>query len=95
MRFYAQQPKWAFSNGSPVPPLREIAKQAGFTRESFDKCLNDQKLVDGILWIRSRGAKEFGVNSTPTFYINGRKLEGGSSLDSLSSVIDPLLKGEG
>lgn len=88
---YAQQEKWAFAEGSPVPPLRELAKQAGFTRESFDKCLKDQKLVDGILWIRNRGAKEFGVSATPSFYINGRKLEGSSSLESLSSVIDPLL----
>ncbi|MGI9405315.1 MAG: DsbA family protein, partial [Hyphomicrobiaceae bacterium] len=88
---YAQQEKWAFVE-KPVEPLRELAKQAGFTRETFDKCLKDQKLVDGILWIRKRGADEFKVSATPTFFINGRKLKGSSSIEGLSAVIDPLLK---
>ncbi len=89
---FAQQEKWAFSGGNPVPPLREIAKQAGFTRESFDKCLKDQKLVDGILWIRKRGADDFGVRSTPTLFLNGRKFTGNSSISGLSATIDALLE---
>ncbi|MEQ1712424.1 MAG: thioredoxin domain-containing protein, partial [Hyphomicrobium sp.] len=44
--FFAKQADWAFKEGSPVPRLFEIAKQAGFTQESFDKCLTDQKLLD-------------------------------------------------
>ena len=43
---YAKQADWAFTNGNPVPKLFDIAKQAGFTQESFDKCLKDQKLLD-------------------------------------------------
>ena len=89
---YAQQEKWAFSGGNPVPPLRELAKQAGFTRESFDKCLNDQKLVDGILWIRKRGANDFKVSGTPSIFLNGRKFNGNTSVDSLSKAIDGLLE---
>jgi len=89
---YAQQEKWAFSNGNPVPPLRELAKQAGFTRESFDKCLKDQKLVDGILWIRKRGSEKFSVNATPTLFLNGRKYNGALNVAGLSEAIDALLE---
>ena len=89
---FAQQAKWAFSGGNPVPPLREITKQAGFTRESFDKCLKDQKLVDGILWIRKRGASEFRVQATPTIFLNGRRFNGNASVSALSAAIDSLLK---
>ena len=32
-----------------VPELFKFAKQAGFTQESFDKCLTDQKLLDDII----------------------------------------------
>ena len=32
-----------------VPELFKLAKQAGFTQESFDKCLTDQKLLDDIV----------------------------------------------
>lgn len=89
---FRQQEKWAFSGGNPVPPLREIAKQAGFTRESFDKCLKDQKLVDGILWIRKRGANEFDVRGTPALFLNGRRFTGNSGVSGLSSAIDAMLE---
>ena len=45
---FEKQQEWAFGEGNPVPRLFEIAKQAGFTQESFDKCLTDQKLLDEI-----------------------------------------------
>jgi len=74
-----------------VPRLFEIAKQAGFTQESFDKCLTDQKLLDDITAGRTRGSDVFGVQATPTFYINGKKLDGGPTLDKFDAMIEPLL----
>ena len=44
--------------GNPVPKLFEIAKQAGFTQESFDKCLTDQKLLDDITAVRTRASDD-------------------------------------
>ncbi|MEO0619149.1 MAG: DsbA family protein [Pseudomonadota bacterium] len=88
---YKQQEKWAFSGGNPVPPLRELAKQAGITREQFDTCLKDQKMVEGILDVRKRG-QDFGVRATPTLFINGRKYNGNLSVSGVSAAIDSLLK---
>ncbi|MEL7542560.1 MAG: DsbA family protein [Pseudomonadota bacterium] len=88
---YRQQEKWAFSGGNPVPPLRELAKQAGITREQFDTCLKDQKMVQGILDVRKRG-QDFGVRSTPTLFINGRRFNGNLSVGAVSAAIDSLLK---
>ena len=42
---------WAFVRGNPVPALLEIAKQAGFTEESFNKCLQDQALILSLIHI--------------------------------------------
>ena len=74
---FAKQDEWAFVKGDPRPELFKFAKQAGFTQESFDKCLTDQKLLDDIAAVRARAADTFGVNSTPTFFINGKKIERG------------------
>ena len=74
------------------PKLFEFARQAGFTQESFDKCLTDQKLLDSIEAIRKRASEKFGVSSTPTFFINGKRLTGGS-LSDFDKAIEPLLKG--
>ena len=82
---------WAFVRDKPVPALFEIAKQAGFTKESFETCLKDQSLLDKILAQRKKASDEFGVTSTPTFFINGEKLDGGPTLEAFSKAIDPLL----
>jgi protein-disulfide isomerase len=88
---FEKQQEWAFGEGNPVPRLFEIAKQAGFTQESFDKCLTDQKLLDDITAGRTRASDVFGVQSTPTFYINGKKLDGGPTMEKFDAMIEPLL----
>ena len=88
---FEKQKEWAFGEGNPVPRLFEIAKQAGFTQESFDKCLTDQKLLDDITAGRTRAADVFGVSATPTFYINGKKLDGAPTMEKLDAAIEPLL----
>jgi protein-disulfide isomerase len=89
---FAKQEEWAFVRGNPVPELFKIAKQAGFTQESFDKCLTDQKLMDDIVKIRSRAADSFGVGSTPTFFINGKKMTGAPTIEEFDKAFAALLK---
>ncbi len=87
---FAKQPEWMVQK--PVPPLMEIAKQFGFTQASFDACLANQQVLDGIQEVRDRAAKNLGVSSTPTFFVNGKKLVGDQSIDALAKEIDPYLK---
>lgn len=82
---------WAFVRENPVPALFEIAKQAGFTKESFETCLKDQELLDKILAHRKVAAEDFGVKSTPTLFINGQKYDGSPTIEGISEVVDPLL----
>jgi protein-disulfide isomerase len=92
--FYAKQQDWAFTNGSPVPKLFDIAKQAGFTQESFDKCLTNQTLLDKITAERTRASETFGVNATPTFFINGKKLQEAPTIEAFDKVLGPLVAGK-
>jgi protein-disulfide isomerase len=86
---FAQQRTWAVEK--PIPPLMTIAKQAGFTEKSFDECLANQKLLSGIEDVRQRAIKEFQVDSTPTFFINGERKVGALTIDEMAKVIDPML----
>lgn len=88
---FQKQAEWAFGEGNPVPRLFEIAKQAGFTQESFDKCLTDQKLLDNITAGRARASDVFGVSATPAFYVNGKKLDGAPTIEAFDKMIEPLL----
>lgn len=89
---YAKQADWAFTQGNPVPKLFEIAKQAGFTQESFENCLKDQKLLDQITTARTHASEAFGVSATPTFFINGKRLQDVPTVENFAKVIDPLLE---
>ena len=90
---FAKQNDWAFVQGNPVPALFKIAEAHGFTKESFDKCLTDQKMLDGITGTRDRANKALGVRSTPTFFINGKKLaDRADQIESFDKAIEPLLK---
>lgn len=88
---FRQQRQWAVEK--PLPPLMAIAKQAGFTEETFNACLSNQKAWDAMESVRQRGIKEFKVQSTPTFFINGTKVNGAVSIEEFAKVIDPYLKG--
>jgi protein-disulfide isomerase len=83
------QQTWAVEK--PIPPLMAIAKQAGFTEQSFNACLSDQKMLNDIQAEQKRATDKFGVNSTPTIFVNGKKQVGASSIEDLAKVIDALL----
>jgi protein-disulfide isomerase len=88
---FAQQRQWAVEK--PIPPLLAIAKQAGFTEQTFNACLANQQMLDGIESVRKRAIDKFKVQSTPTFFINGAAYPGALSIDEMAKLIDPYLKG--
>lgn len=88
--YFNSQNVWALSD-KPRDALLEIAKQIGFTEESFDAALTNQALFDGMDKIREQALTEFDLTGTPTFYVNGKTLSGDQSLEELAAAIDPLL----
>ncbi len=49
-------------------------------------------MLDSIQAVRDHAVDKLGVNSTPTFFINGKKFIGDLSMDQMSKEIDPYLK---
>jgi protein-disulfide isomerase len=88
---FAQQKTWTQTD-KPVDALLSLARQAGFSQESFETCLKNQTIYDGVNAVRQRGSEKFKVDSTPTFFFNGRKVKGALSAKDLETIIEPLLK---
>jgi protein-disulfide isomerase len=86
---FQQQRQWAVEK--PIPQLMALAKQAGMSEQKFNACLSDQKMLDAMQAEQKRATDKFGVNSTPTLFVNGKKQVGGVSIEDLAKVIDPLL----
>lgn len=87
---FKQQANWAAVENAK-DALLQLAKLAGFSQQTFEACLTDQKLLDDIRAVRARGETDFGVTSTPTFFINGAKYPGAMSIGEFSAIIDPQL----
>jgi protein-disulfide isomerase len=87
---FAQQKTWVVQK--PLEPLGAIARQAGLSDAQFKECLTNQKLVDGMETLRQNASTKLGVNSTPTFFINGEKRAGDLPLDELNKMMERYLK---
>ena len=86
---FAQQKNWAFVD-KPVDALSGLVKQAGYSQESFEACLKRQDIYDAIVKVKDGGAKA-GVDSTPTFFVNGQKVSGAISIAEFDKILEPLL----
>ena len=56
---FAKQPDWVVQK--PIPPLMAIAKQFGFTEDSFNACLANQKVLDDIQAVRDHAVNKLAV----------------------------------
>ena len=85
---FAQQDEWM---QNPNAGLRDIARQGGFNGEQINACIQNQEILDGINWIQRRATEEFGVNSTPTFFVNGQVVRGALAFEAFAPLIDEHL----
>ena len=89
---FAQQKNWAFSD-KPLQGLTALVRQTGMSQEKFDACLQDKELYAKVNQVFEKASKQFRVDSTPTFFINGKKVSGAMSPAELDAQLEPLLKG--
>ena len=88
--YFRTQDQWVTAE-KPRDAILEIAKQLGFTEESFDAALTNQDLFKGMETLREQAINDFKLEGTPTFYVNGKQLTGEKTLEQLAAEIDPLL----
>ena len=82
---FEQQQVWA-SKEARVE-LGKIAQLAGIGEDGFDKCLKNEDLAKGIMAIRDKAANTYGVEATPTFFVNGKLIRGEHSIDQFRKFI--------
>ena len=85
-QFLTRQPEWVSQEVRPEA-IYAVAKASGMSRETFDKCLSNQPIIDGLTEVKQRG-RQFGVIGTPTFFINGRKAQGEVTFEEIKAMIE-------
>jgi protein-disulfide isomerase len=86
---FETQPTWAVTGAEGKEKLLLIARQSGMSKEEFDKCLADKDLFDKIVEIRRHANEDLGVDSTPAFFVNGKRLGQPHQLADFDAVLEP------
>jgi protein-disulfide isomerase len=82
---FAQQGSWGLAQ-DPVPGISRIAKLGGMSDDQVQACLKDDALQNKVLAGRLAAEQQYQVESTPTFFINGKKVVGAKEEDIVAAI---------
>lgn len=91
---FTKQSEWAAS-GDPATiaqNLAQLGKVAGYDDATIQTCMSDAKMAQSIYQVSQDNAARDGVNSTPTFFINGQKYSN-MSYEDFAKLLDEKLAG--
>jgi protein-disulfide isomerase len=85
-----------FADQSKLAPadLKATAARLGLDTKKFDACFDSQQHIKQIQAEQAEGTAD-GVSATPTFFVNGREIEGAEPLPTFQSTIDQELAAAG
>jgi protein-disulfide isomerase len=86
---FEKQGDWAHGD-KPLDELAKIAAGAGIDQAKFQQCLDDKTIADRIIARAQEGQDKYGVQSTPTFFVNGRKIQGAVPYEDFEKVFKEL-----
>ncbi len=89
---YAEQRAW-LASGDPagiIADLRRLAKTAGLDDASLDACLSDAAKAEALFNWYQENAERDGINSTPSFLIDGVKYSN-MAYDEFAAILDEKL----
>jgi len=89
---FQTQEKWVLAPDYRAALARE-ALLSGMGKTRFDSCFDDEAVHDKVVESRLVASTQLGVNSTPTFFINGTKFEGAPTEEALDAALSHLSGG--
>jgi protein-disulfide isomerase len=70
--------------------LEKLVRLGGIGKKEFDACLGNKAIEDQVAQSRLVASQQLGVNSTPTFFINGKKYEGEPTVEAFEQALSAL-----
>lgn len=87
--FFRDQEQWAMARDYRAA-LERLALLGGISKQRFAACIADKAGEDRVVNSRLVATRTLGVNATPTFFINGTKLDGAPTLEAFDRVLSGL-----
>ena len=89
---YKLQKNWVMREHSKTrSELYKIMQSGGMQQDEFDACLSDINLENDILEGVMNAQREFNINRTPSFIVNGIVYSGNKNIKEFRQIIDKIL----
>ncbi len=83
---FQTQDQWVLA-ADPLATIKHIVLQGGVSGKEVDACLDRQKLADAINARAQKAMREYGVDATPSFVIDGKVHAGAESYAMISKQL--------
>ena len=88
--FFRSQDSWLKSM-DPLGEIKKIARFAGMDGATVDRCVKDADLHEEVLASKTMATDVLNVKGTPTFFINGERVQGLRNFGDLTDALDAAL----
>ena len=88
---FRSQAQWSRSD-DPRRELARVARFGGISQKDFDACLVNEPLMTDIRERAADAQQKFGIDSTPTFLIEGEKIVGAQPFEAFRDAIEKALE---
>jgi protein-disulfide isomerase len=88
---FGAQRQWVLSKDYKAD-LARLALLGGMSKKQFEECLANKSVEDKVLQSRLTATEQLGVNSTPTFFINGNKFDSAPEFDAMDAALSKAVE---
>jgi len=88
--FFRDQERWAASR-DPMKEIANIGRFAGLSDKDVDACLQSEPVLTHIRTGVENATRRFGVDSTPSFVIEGTLMKGAQPFEAFRDAIEAAL----
>jgi protein-disulfide isomerase len=90
-KFWPYHDKLFEQTALQIDDLKKYAEELGLDMDAFSACLASDKYAAEVEKDLQDG-RQIGVNSTPSFYINGQPLSGAAAYENFQELVDAALE---
>ncbi|MBC8445346.1 MAG: DsbA family protein [Rhodospirillaceae bacterium] len=87
---FRSQATWSHSD-TPFDAIAGIARLSGMSIDDVENCLDNQELLKALQAVSKDASENLGVESTPTFFIEGVKVPGNLPYDDFKDILNKAL----
>lgn len=88
--YFSTQQQWSRSDKF-LEDIKKIARLGGMDGKAVEQCVSDPEVRRTMDAIVKTGTEDLAVRATPTFFINGKKVEGSLPYTELANYLDDVL----